>query len=262
MELQIPFIHRMLAEYPTMHYHVWNLARSRADDRYLRSLKQTGRFKVFNNFHGKPGGAGFNDVYRHYTAPQFKGTLFTKWDDDDVFIETGRFHDFVESIESNPHAVVSANVINHGASTPLNPPLNELFRGMRMPLLDVHLHPRYAEAMHGWFLDNWRDMVGQPVQYVPTKDWCSINAIGYDYKMGRRIAALLDTPSPRIIAQRHFRPHNKVGDEGAVNTLPRIIVKGFTVSHLTFGPQERKSPHIWTDLRNRYAQIGKEYLAL
>jgi hypothetical protein len=45
-----------------------------------------------------------------------------------------------------------------------------------------------------------------------------------------------------------------------VNTLPRLIVGGFTVAHLTFGPQERKSPNMFDELRKRYAKMNGTYL--
>ena len=53
----------------------------------------------------------------------------------------------------------------------------------------------------------------------------------------------------------------KIGDEGMVNMLPRLIFQGFLTAHLSFGPQHA---HL-TDAqlsrwRKRYAAIGQQYL--
>ncbi|OTR07280.1 hypothetical protein B9M83_09230, partial [Mycobacteroides abscessus] len=38
MELQVPYIKRILAEHPNVEYHVWNLARDPKDAEYLQTI--------------------------------------------------------------------------------------------------------------------------------------------------------------------------------------------------------------------------------
>lgn len=261
LELQLPFIHRILDEHPGIEYHLWNLAKDPADAEYISSVKQSRRLRVINDFYGANPWERFNDVYRHYAQPQFKQRRFIKLDDDVVFIQTNNLIHFIDSIDSNPHAVCSAYVVNNGASCATDPKLYSQLRQIRTPLLNVHLSPQFAYMSHQYFLDNALDIIERPVQWQPTKEWLSINFIGYDYDMARRFARLLDTQSPAVIAGRHFRGRARLGDEGMVNTLPRIIVTGFTAAHLTFGPQERKDPAMFKDLRVHYATWNKEYLA-
>lgn len=261
LELQLPFIRRILGENPDLEYHLWNLAREPSDEAYIRKLRNTGRFKVINNFHGQEPWKRFNDVYRHYAQPKYSNNRFIKLDDDVVFIQTSSLPHFIDAIDANPHAVVSADVINNGACMMLDSALQAGFRGLRIRQLNAHLSPEFAAMCHEHFLCAWQQIIDRSPQWIPTQDWLSINFIGYDYKMARKFATLLDTQSPPVIAGRHFRGRDRLGDEGMVNTLPRIITRGFTVAHLTFGPQERKNPEMFTDLRKRYAEVGKEYLA-
>lgn len=261
LELQLPFIYRILGEHPDVEYHLWDTAKDPADSKWMRGLPKHARFKVRNNYAGQPMGDAWNAIYRHYASERLKAHRFVKLDDDVVFLQTDAWPHFMAAIDENPHAVVSANVINNGACAALDPVLYTRFKWLRMPLLNVHLHPEFAEMSHDYFLREWEERLRQPVAWVSVKDWLSINCIGYDYEMARRFAKLLETPSPRVIAGRHFRGRATLGDEGMVNTLPRIVVGGFTACHLTFGPQERKDPELFDQLRTRYADVNKEYLS-
>ena len=261
LELQLPFIRRILSERPGVEYHLWNLAKNHSDAEYIRELRKNARIKVIDDFYGPDPWTRFNDVYRHYASPEFKHCRFVKLDDDIVFIQTHLFSDFIDAIDANPDSVISANVINNGACMRLDNVMLDRFKSMRMRLLDVHRFPGFAQMSHEYFFDNWRQIVGREMHWVSTPDWLSINFIGYNHDMARKFPTILDTPSPPVIAGRHFRGRDKVGDEGMVNMLPRIITDGFTVAHLTFGPQERKDPFMFADFRKRYAEIGKEYLS-
>lgn len=268
LELQLPFIRKIIAEHPHVEYHLWNLAKEDSDNEWLRTLSlREGfpeRFLVLHEFHGPDPWTRFNDVYRYYaTSSEYDAdTRFIKIDDDVVFIETERFGVFENSIAAHPNAVVSAKVINNGACVPIDKGLSEKFRRLRMRLLDVHKHPKFAQMCHDHFFDNWHSLINERIKQIPTKEWLSINLIGYNADMAAKFAGLLDTPSPRFIAGREFRrPTSMLGDEGLVNTLPRVIVQGFTACHLTFGPQERRLGMAeWDRMRQRYAEIGDEYL--
>lgn len=262
LELQLPFIYKILDEHPQVTYHLWNLARNRSDDLYIRDLDDVHpHLEVRNDFAGgRSPWEHFDDVYRVYANHIYTDTLFVKLDDDVVFIETDRFGDFIDSIA--PGTVLSAKVINNGACGVHFPEIAGIHKKLDFPLLDVHLYGKYAKQCHAHFLLDPAHYLTEEWQGIATDDWLSINFIGYDYDMAVRFTDLLGTKSPKHIAGRSFlRPHATLGDEGMVNTLPRVIQQGMTVCHLTFGPQEKKvRPVDWDELRAQYATAGKEYL--
>ncbi|WP_195173405.1 hypothetical protein [Mycobacteroides abscessus] len=258
MQLQVPYIKRILGEHPNVEYEIWNLARDPKDGEYLQTI--TGeRITVRNDFHGGCHWTGFNKVWWHYAQPEYRDCLFVKVDDDDVFFETARFGEYLEAIDNNRGSVVSALTVNNGASTWLEPLIWRGFENLNIPLLDVHMSGDYAAMSHEHFLTNWRDVTGQPNQVIPTTDWLSINCIGLDHPTLKRIADLLDAPSPAHIAGRDWPPGFKIGDEGAANMQPRVIHRGFVVSHLSFGPQQLPD-ETWDLLRRGYAKVAGEYL--
>ena len=124
-----------------------------------------------------------------------------------------------------------------------------------LELLDVHKSAHWAEYCHRWFLRNHAALTNQPADLIPTGDWLSINCIGYTWDTGVQIAKLIGVRTPHTIAGRVFQPRGKVGDEGAVNMLPRRINTGFTAAHLTFGPQ-RFDPDTLDELRAAYSELG------
>jgi len=267
LQLQLPFIRRILKQYPQVEYHLWNLARIPEDEAYIRSLPVGDRFRVINAFAGENPWERFNDVYRDYANDEaYRDHLFVKLDDDVVFIETDRFGEFLRSVESQPEAIVSANVINNGACTVINHDLYKAWRGdmgRRVPLLGVHLYPRFALLSHGHFLGGWPSYMNNTPELIPTTDWLSINLIGYTAHMANRLASMLETPSPKVIAGRKFSASATIGDEGGVNLLPRFIQRGFMAAHLTFGPQDRKMLSTdLADLRGRYLDVGEKYLEI
>ena len=261
MELQLPLVRRIITEHPNVQYHVWNLSRNDDDNHYLRAIEGE-RITVLNDYFGIAPWLGFNAVYRHYAHnPKYRDHLFVKVDDDVVFIETGRFGEFVDAVNGNRASVVTAKVVNNGACTPTEPGLWSGFEALSLPLLDVHLSGEYAVMSHTYMFKHWREMVGQPVKLIKTRDWLSINTIGYDWRMVRKIARRVGTPSPGDIAGRSFTPRIKIGDEGMVNMLPRLILQGFLTAHLSFGPQHAHLTDAQLSLwRKRYAAIGQQYL--
>lgn len=257
IELALPYYRRILEDNPGVEMHVWDLCRDRADSKYLRSLPTSDRFQIRTEFYQGDGKAsrGQNRVWKHYATPHYRDCVFVKLDDDDVFIETGGFNDFVNSIDDT--SVLSALTINNGASTRHIPALWEHFQQMDIPLLDVHLSVEYAQHCHRWFSNNWETLTEGTPRIIPTEDWVSINAIGYSWNTGKRIAQLIGTRHHPEVAGRHFRPTNRFGDEGAANTLPRQIHTGMVVGHLNFGPQQRDAtPTQLDEWRHIYANIN------
>lgn len=258
LNLAVPYYRALLDAHPGLEIHLWDLARDPSDSRFMRALPTSDRFRVRCELYGHPDGQ--NEVWRHYTSPRYNGVLFVKADDDDVFWDVDRFGGFVANIA--PRSVLSAAVVNNGASTALFPDVDLQFSRLGIPLLDVHRSVEYADLSHRWFHDNWRPVLAAPPRPpVPAASWCSINAIGYDWHMGQRIAARLGHRSPVRVFDRLFRPGSVIGDEGAVNLLPQRIDPGFTVAHLTFGPQERRAaPGLVSEWRKLYADISRQYL--
>jgi hypothetical protein len=258
VELQLPLIQRILEENPNVQFHAWNLARQPVDYFFIKTITGN-RITVHNQFfRTRPHRNGYNMVYQHYTHINYQNALFVKIDDDVIFMQTGKFVDFVNAVEENPNTVISAQVINNGACAKTQPIWHEFTsRGSR--LLDWHLHQWTAELAHGCFFDHWRDMLNEPSELVPTDDWLSINFIGYTYEMGKIITARLGTSSPLEISGRTFNARDRVGDEGAVNMSPRAVYTGFTCAHLSFGPQNLTVDQV-DQWRQKYGRIGEEYL--
>ena len=270
LEVASPFYQRVAAQYPHIEIHLWDLCRNPEDSRYLRSLA-TDRIQVRAEFYDRLGRSarGQTKVWQHYTSPDYRDCVFLKLDDDALFIETEKLESFGQAAAENPDHVVSAQVINNGSCTRLFPDIWAGYQQLGIPLLDVHTSAEYAELSHRWFFQHWRTVINQPAELTLADTWCSINAISYTYEMGCKIAAAIGTRSPDQIADRHYPRRNQrgrplrhtVGDEGSVNMQNILIHQGFTVGHLTFGPQDRAmDDSLLTELRKNYADIGRQYL--
>ena len=271
VEIQLPFIQRIVDENPDVEFHGWDLCRDSADHDYLTSLPTSDRFQVRTEEYQGDGKAmrGQNGVWRRYAnGREYRDTLFVKLDDDDVFLETRAFGRFVDAIDTHRDHIISALTINNGASTPLIPALQDGYEHCDIPVLPdwktitgpVHLSAEYAEMCHRWFIDNWRTLIDKPTLLSPCEnDWLSINCIGLDHQMLRRVAQWIGRPHPRVVAGRHFR-RGTVGDEGAANMMPRLIDEGFVAAHLNFGPQVAGMSGSVDELRKHYADIARQYL--
>lgn len=255
VELQMPFIRRILDESPDVVFHAWNLARLPEDAEFIRTLSGD-RVVVKNDFYNQPD--GWNNVYRHYANPEYRDCVFVKFDDDIVFIETDRFKDLVEAVK--PGAIVSAQVINNGSCTPMEPELWTGFQKLGIHLLDVHLSNKYAEMSHQFFFKNWKNLISRDVKHFEPKSWLSINFIAMDWDTNRVIAERVGGPSPAKIMDRTWPVGQILGDEGAANEFPLVICRGFTVAHLGFGPQgiDDIQADRW---RREYRKIAEEYLS-
>jgi len=261
VELQLPFITRMLDEHPEVEFHGWNLAHTNEDATWLKHLKVHERFHVRNDFAGPRAYTRMSQVWKFYADEEYRDTLFVKFDDDVVFIEVERFGDFLAAIPENEHTVLSAKTINNGACTALEPGLWRGFSQLRIPLLDVHMSNEYAVMSHEFMFKNWRSLMGQPLEIIPTQDWLSINFIGMDWGALHFVANRIGQRSPEHIAGRYWAPSQRIGDEGACNLIDRAILEGFLVAHLTFGPQKIDDNQAAV-LRREYEKINDEYLSV
>lgn len=253
IELQFPFIRRILAENPDVRFDAWNLTRTASDDAYVRTLPE-----VRNEFRSAPD--SWNSVWRHYATDEYRDTIFLKLDDDTVFLESGRFREMIHTVEEWPGAVISAETVNNGASTGLEPELWAGFESLGIPLLDVHMSNEYAEMSHQWFFENWDAKINNSMAVTSVDTWLSINCIAFDWEVARHIGELAGKPSPERIADRVWPIGTITGDEGAANMLPRYVLQGFRAAHLTFGPQycSDEQQDRW---RAEYAKIAQEYLS-
>lgn len=264
IELQWPFIRRILDEHPNVQFDVWDLSRTAEDHDYVSTIEGE-RTTVRTDFYSACPWTGFNDVYHWYAQRgECRNHLFVKVDDDVVFIETHRFEQFIRTIEANRATrcggIVSALTVNNGASTPWIPGIQAGFNHLGVPLLDVHESNAYADMCHTWFRDNWTTLLDSADSPVQTEDWLSINCIGHDWYTMNVISDMVGTVTPRTIAGRDCSQWPQMGDEGVCNTLPRIIDRGMVVAHLTFGPQNvtDEQAALW---RKAYAEVAREYLA-
>lgn len=262
MELQIPLVARILEQHPNVEYHIWNSSRDGADMEWVSTIPCVERMKVINGY----GPMCHNLAYRHYTEPQYQDCLFVKLDDDIVFIETAHFGAFIAAVDKYRGTIVGANTVNNGASVPLIPGFWKQFQATGMDLLDIHLFAGFADKAHTWFFDHHTEILDQPVELVPTEDWFSVNFIGFDQPTLRYVVDTIGTPQPAYLSGRpmfgwggHAQEPGVFGDEGVFQTLPKMIVVGFTVAHLTYGPQNPDGARLarW---RANYRKLGEVYL--
>lgn len=258
MELLLPFLRRILAENPETELHIWDVAR-RPDDHAWLGTVWGERITLIGDFYGYPEREAFVEIYRHYADEAYKDALFVKVDDDIVFIETKRFPQFVGAIRAYPDAIVSADTINNGACATLEPRLAAMFPDMESIALEAYQSADFARASHDWFFDEL-PVIDAPMMAFLVKDWLSINLVGWTWATGANLSARLGQKPPDRIAGRRIT-QKRMGDEGAANTMRRIVLQGFTAAHLSFGPQHKQLPEsYWQETRKQYQEIGKQYL--
>ena len=103
VELQLPFIHRILKNHPQVEFHGWNLCRDPADDAYVQSVAGE-RIYIRNDFRGPRSYAKMFRVWQYYAMHStFDERLFVKIDDDMVFLRTDRFGAFLDVVEEISH---------------------------------------------------------------------------------------------------------------------------------------------------------------
>lgn len=266
MDVQLPYLRRILAQHPQVRLHVWNLTQNADDDGYVRGLAGE-RIAVRNELHGTPLFESWRKVWGHYTGPAYRSTLFVKLDDDVLFIQTATFGAFLRAIRDNPGHLVAADVINNEATTRLTPQLRDAWLALDIPLVAVRYSHAYATAAHRYFLANWRTHCANELEPVETYDYLSINFVGGHHHHITHIAERIGKPAPRVLAGRILRVGAIFVDELAANTLPHKILRGFTVAHLQFAGQgpdrvddrSQTAPAVdaW---RQGYARLRDEYL--
>jgi hypothetical protein len=283
LEVQRPYLDRILEENPFAELHLWDLTRTPEDAAYLDSREHAhgGRVQVIRGLHtghpipcrypnGRERRRGappclcmihkppYEEPYRIYArSANPDDTIYVKIDDDVLFLETARFRDFLDVLTKDPTRVVSANVANNAVCAKYERALIQKFtpscgdptlRENDQDWWALHTSRHFARECHDWFINNW-DVVYDKTPFRTRKgEAISINCIGFTQATMKRLAASF-VASPRL------------GDEGAVDVMLPWIVPTFHAAHLSFGPQEKAMGEAeLQDYRDQYAAVAKEYL--
>lgn len=285
MEVQLPYLLRLLDEWPQMEIHLWDLTRTPGDAAYVNSLHNShgGRITVINHLHpghpirctqAYPGPRRrgwprctcikhkppYEEPYRWYAAnSMFDNSVFVKVDDDVLFLETDNFAHLIEPLVNHPNRIYSANVANNVVCAKyddlLAPQIANKF-SLGDPLSKendrrwwgVHTDKNFAAESHEFLLRNTEVLLGWRPTYTRTRpgEAISINCIALTHATMRRLALLMN---------------DRLGDEGAVDRLLPWIVESFHAAHLAFGPQEAAmSEGELAKLRERYSELSGTYL--
>lgn len=285
MEVQKPYLDRILTDYPDAELDLWDLTRTPEDQEYLKTLHGAhgGRVSVLGHLHSGhpvrclyPNGAQrprgwrrcecmthkppYEKPYLWYAQNQasFETATFIKMDDDVLFLETDRLDALIAPLREHPNRVISANVANNAVCAKYEPGLVKRLDALSEPRdarydkqwWALHCEAGFARQSHDWFLDE-RPFSDGPVRYVRTRpgEAISINCIAFTYPTMVRLA-------------RSFERNSRLGDEGTVDTMLPWIARDFHAAHLTFGPQEEgMTPTELNDLRKRYTQLSEDYLS-
>lgn len=275
MEVQRPHVERLLADYPEAEFHLWDLTRVASDQTYIRRWAEShDRIVYYGGFHpGHPmrclgprrRGAPpcrcmkhtppYERVWHHYANDHHYGadTTFVKFDDDVVWMDTRRFGEVLEFLETHPNEVASANVANNAVCAKYQ-------RGLREALMEefglgdpddpandrdwwaLHTDSCFAWLSHHWLLDTLLHRVGGYPWRAPFKtregEAISINFVAMKHLTLQRVAAKMN---------------GRLGDEGAVDTELPWIIPNFRVAHLSFGPQESGMGVSLPALRRQYS---------
>jgi hypothetical protein len=166
----------------------------------------------------------------------FADSVFLKCDDDIVYMDIEKLGDFIEFRRTNPkYLVVSANVVNNGVCAhwqQLAGSIPERVGHFERPPGgfggSLWLSAERANELHDYFLQTNNKQLPLPSKVIEWTERQSINFVAW---LGRDLVHMA-VP--------------KGDDEGTLTvdlpTLldrPTAIYSDFTVSHLSFGPQEQ-----------------------
>lgn len=276
MEAQRPHIMRLLDQNPGSQLHLWDLTRTQPDQRYVREWAASdSRIAVMDQFHtghpilcrgprrrGHPRclcmkcKPPYEQPYRWYARDAFPyddDTVFVKFDDDVIWMDTDRFPEVLSFLETRPNAVASANVTNNAVCAKYEPHFNHRVQqefgiiGFE-PEYDkdwwaIHTSARFAKMAHSRLLASLTanpPPARHPVRTRPGEK-VSINFIAMKYPVLKRMAGMM--------------LEGRLGDEGIVDCLLPWIIPNFRVAHLTFGSQEAGLVHDINSIRKSYEGV-------
>lgn len=121
LEILLPYIQKLFEKGDITRWNVCLNTTNLEDVGYIESLKKYSFVKVLYSKIPIGGKASLQKFWEEFIDPE---KIYVRMDDDIVFVDTGRFRDFINFRRENPHYfIVSANVINNGL-------LNFLHQGM------------------------------------------------------------------------------------------------------------------------------------
>ena len=187
---------------------------------------------------GNPGEqVPYFQAYQYYARrlSDFADALFLKCDDDIVYMDLDRLAGFIDHRRKNPHYfVTSANVVNNGVcayfqqvSGALPASLGHFERPPGGFGGTLWTDPDKANKLHDFFLASSEKELPLPTKVVDWQERQSINFIAW---LGRDLQhmALAKGDDEKMLTV----------DLPAFLKRPTCIYSDFTVSHLSFGPQE------------------------
>lgn len=188
---------------------------------------------------GNPGEQmPYFQAYQYYAKrlPDFADALFLKCDDDIVYVDLDGLGGFIDHRRKNPHYfVTSANVVNNGVcayfqqvSGALPASLGHFERPPGGFGGTLWTDPDKANRLHDFFLASPTKELPLPSKVVDWQERQSINFIAW---LGRDLQhmALAKGDDEKMLTV----------DLPAFLERPTAIYSDFTVSHLSFGPQEK-----------------------
>lgn len=296
MEVQMPYLRRILDTYPQAELHLWDLTRLPSDQRYIYSLHDGERIKVIHDLHPghpikclyptttrRPRGwrrceclrhkPPYEQPYRMYAADKSSDTVYVKIDDDVMFLETNRFADLIAPLAEHPNRIISASVVNNSVCAKY---LDELtvarvanfFRvgDATQPANDkrwweLHTLPEFATYMHDWFINYYKGgsgaIPGQMAEALNPRPTYVRTRPGEAVS----INCIAFTQATMNRLAKSFEHEPRLGDEGAVDRMLPWICTSFMAAHLTFGPQDAAmTPDDLDIIRKRYTQLSEAYL--
>ena len=166
----------------------------------------------------------------------FSNAVFLKCDDDIVYLDVEKLDGFIEFRRTNPHYfVISANVVNNGVCAFLQQAAGSI------PDAVGHFeHPpggfggslwqsaERADRLHDFFLQADDKHLPLPTAVVEWRERQSINFIAW---LGKDLV--------HMALPKGDDEHALTVDLPTFLGRPTAIYSDFTVSHLSFGPQER-----------------------
>lgn len=233
LEVQRPYVERLLASDPELEYHLWDLT-SAEDAGYVRELAashpQIKRFDV-------PADTGPATPYRHYAAQGARiEDLFVRVEETVSFIETERFGLFLEAVREHPRAVVSASVVNNGlcaiaidglGAKAIDEGLVTATSGAEV-WWDLCTSADFMMLSHEYFADHMGQLMAQdPVLTTLPRSRFSINTIGFNGMVMQQVAHAL-------------RDRDCGSEEEVITGAFDVVVLGGFLTSLLHTPDQRR----------------------
>ena len=254
MDLQAAYLAEILRSLPAAELHIWNFSRNDHDNEYLQALpKKLPRTRVFNEFYAgrneitnctksvgvicrctKCRVGNWSEPYKYYADQDGdEKTIYIKIDDDIVYIDTSRFHFFIEAIEANPKNIISANVMNNGICAILDDEVRNFVLHHKLASKEdleswwfLCTKVDYFRFAHLHFLEKKNQLLREGLELVSIpRSRFSINTLGFNHEIMKHIANQLGFEA-------------SIHDENIIsNSCDILILKGFITSHFHFSDQ-------------------------